>query len=77
MKKIFSLRRGFVKIYVIQLDEDTLNYAIPFFDMIFNKIVHNLNVFSSRVKYQIFGKVYGASVVAFYHDTSEINSIIT
>lgn len=52
-----------------------LNYAIPFFTWSLMK--QNLNAFSLWVKYQIFCDVYGATVVIFYQDNSEINFVIT
>lgn len=54
-----------------------LNHAIHFFNLISNEMVHNLNVFLPRVKYQIFCEVYGASAVSFYQNSSKINSLIT
>lgn len=49
----------------------------PFFNMIPNKMVSNLNVFCPGVKYWVLREVYGASVIIFYQDGTKINSVIT
>lgn len=64
-------------IYQLFRQRHKFNYAISFFDVIPNETVPNHNVFRPRNKYRIFGEVCGDSVIAFYHDNFEINSVIT
>lgn len=77
MKKKFSLGRGLVKMSRSWSNEDTNSSEyFSFLNIIPNKVVSNLNVFSLRVKYWVFGEVYGASVITFYQDNSKINIVI-
>lgn len=77
-EKDVSLGRGLVKMYVSRFDEDTNSIMhLPFLTRFLIKLVTNFNMFSLRLEYKAFGKVYGTCVVTFYQDNSNINIVIT
>lgn len=41
-----------------------------------NKVVININAFGLRMKYQVFGEVYGVGVVAFYLYNSKYDTVV-